>query len=130
MAKEPLVNADIEAAQRLVAFLDSNGLPVSTALWLYESEAERWRFLVAIGSRKARKSPISYYNEVANLIHAKGSGLDLLELGSVEFVDSKEPVVSRLSQFFTGESAVPIRLSHTRVNDLYVEDALIYRLAA
>jgi hypothetical protein len=47
MAKDTLVTEDIDSAERLVAFLDTSGLPVRAGVWFYESDAERWRFILA-----------------------------------------------------------------------------------
>jgi predicted methyltransferase MtxX (methanogen marker protein 4) len=128
MAKDALVDSEIEEATRLVSFLDNNGLKVSGALWLYQSDAERWRFLVSFDEH--RQNITSYYLEVAKLIKKYGAPLGLLDLSSVEFVDANRSVIGPLSQAIKVAGLSRVRLSSSKINGVFLEDALIYRLAA
>lgn len=128
MAEKLLVASDIDAAGRLVSFLDENGFPVEGALWLYESDAERWRFVISM--REKRQNVATFYWDVAKLINAKGDGLALLELYKVNFVDTDRSIVRSLAVGYKGVRTEGRRLVDERVNDVFVEEALILRLPA
>lgn len=128
MAERALVGSEIEAARRLVAFLDANGFPVKAALWLYEADAERWRFIVSLQER--RQSVATFYWDVAKLINAKGQGLELLELDRVNFVDADRSIVRSLAQNYKGLKSEGRHVVSTRLPDVFVEEALILRLPA
>jgi hypothetical protein len=127
MAKEALVDADVRAAAELVKLLDQNNLNVSGALWFYQSEAERWRLLISFLEK--RRDVTTYYLEVAKLINKSGRK-DIIDLGLVDFVDSDRSVIGPLSRAIRVEGLSNVRFSHNRINNVFIEDALIYRLAA
>ena len=128
MAEDALVNEDIEAARRLVAFLDANHFAVKAALWLYESDAARWRFVVSF--REKRENVISFYRDIAKLMNQVGRELDLLDLSRVDFVDADGSVVGPLSQVLHIEGDSSVRFQNNRINGVFLEDALIFRLSA
>lgn len=128
MVEKPLVDEEVAAAKRLVGFLDGHGMPVKAALWLYESDAERWRFVISFDEMRADVG--SFYLDVARLIHAEGRRDDLLPLDRVSFVDADRSVVGRLAVGMKGRKTEGRRLIDERVDDIFVEDALILRLPA
>jgi hypothetical protein len=128
MANDALVTADIESAARLVKFLDENNMPVSGALWLYQSEAERWRLLISF--QEERKDISKFYLDVAKLINKSLDRDKMIELSKVDFVEASKSVIGPLSKIVHIDGISQVRFSHNRVNGIYIEDALIYRLAA
>ncbi|MFN3672938.1 MAG: hypothetical protein ACK4VM_13625 [Bosea sp. (in: a-proteobacteria)] len=128
MAESALVSEDIEAARRLVAFLDSNGFAVKAALWLYRSEDDRWRFVISF--REKRENVISFYRDIAKLMNRSGSEFDLLDLARVDFVDGDGAVVGPLSQVLQIDDDAGRRFQNNRINGVFLEDALIFRLSA
>lgn len=124
MAQDNLVTEEIEAGGRLVSFLDDNGLKVRGAMWLYDSDAERWRFVIAFDER--RKDTSSFYLDVSRLI-ARSERKDLLDLYRVDIVDPDRSIFSSLRGAISVEGNSRIRFSQNRVNGVYVEDAMIYR---
>ena len=128
MAEDALVTEDIEAARRLVAFLDANGFPVKAALWLYQSDADRWRFV--IGFQEKRENVTSFYRDIAKLMNGAGRNLDLLDLYKVDFVDSDGSVVGPLSKALHIDGNSSVRFQKNRINGVFLEDALIFRLSA
>ncbi|MFN3674262.1 MAG: hypothetical protein ACK4VM_20355 [Bosea sp. (in: a-proteobacteria)] len=123
-----MVTSDIEAAKKLVAFLDSNGFPVKAALWLYESEAERWRFVISLQER--RDSLASFYLDLARVFNERGLDAGLLELDRVKLVDADRPLIRSLSKGYRGLQTEGRRLSNEQVDGHFFEDALILRLPA
>lgn len=128
MAQAELVNEDIDAARRLIEFLDRKGLPVRAGLWLYNSDQERWRFVISF--REAREDVTSFYLDVAKLIHDQDPSENLLALDRVSIVDPSSSVVGPLSKAMKIDGPGSLRLSHNVVNGVYLEDAVILRLSA
>ena len=128
MVESALVNEDVEAARRLVSFLDENGYPVKAALWLYQSEAERWRFVISF--RESRADVTTFYRDIANLINEKGQADGLLDLYKVDVVDAERSVVGPLSKVIRVDGLSNVRFTNNRVNGVFLEDALIFRLSA
>ena len=54
MAEATLVEADVEASPALVDFLEAHGFALKAALWVYQSDAERWRFGIRDGNAPRR----------------------------------------------------------------------------
>lgn len=127
MVENTLVTEDIDAAGRLVTFLDEHGLRVRAALWLYDSDAERWRFVIAF--QESRKDVTSFYLDVAKAT-AKAGADDLLDLSRVDIVDSERSIFTALKGVIAVEGNSRVRFSKNRINGIYLEDALIYRLSA
>lgn len=127
MVEDALVNEDIDAAGRLVTFLDEHSLPLRSALWLYDGDAGRWRFVVAF--REERKDITSFYLDISKAIHLS-ERKDLLDLAKVDVVDPNRSVVSALRGVINVEGNSRVRFSRNRINGVYLEDALIYRLSA
>lgn len=127
MVENTLVAEDIDAAGRLVSFLDDHGLRVRGALWLYDSDAERWRFVVAF--QETRKDVTSFYLDVAKAT-AKAGDQKLLDLSRVDIVDSERSIFTALRGVIAVDGDSRVRFSKNRINGVYLEDALIYRLSA
>lgn len=127
MVEDALVNEDIEAAGRLVTFLDEHGLAVRGALWLYDSDAERWRFVIAF--RESRKDITTFYLDVAKA-KTKAQANDLLDLSRVDIVDPERSIFTALKGAITIEGNSRVRFSRNRINGVYLEDAMIYRMPA
>ncbi|AQR62142.1 hypothetical protein BZG35_11180 [Brevundimonas sp. LM2] len=127
MVENTLVNEDIDAAGRLVSFLDDHGLKVRGALWLYDSDAERWRFVIAF--HEARKDVTSFYLDVAKATSKSQNG-GLLDLSRVDIVDPDRSIFTALRGIIAVDGNSRVRFSNNRINGVYLEDALIYRLSA
>ncbi len=127
MAETALVTEDIEAADRLVDMLDQHGLPVRSAMWLYESDAERWRFVICF--REDRENYMSFYRDMARVFNQNLS-LNALELDRVGVVRFEGSIFSQLRGVVNIQGKSRVRFSHNRINGVYLEDAMIYRLEA
>ena len=127
MVEDLLVNDKLDAAARLVDLLDKEGLGVRAAMWLYESDAERWRFTICF--QEPRENPMSFYLDMARVTNAHQE-IDTLSLDRVSVVPYEGSIFSKLrgSVQFGGKPRV--RMTHSRINGVYVEDAIIYRLEA
>ena len=128
MAEATLVEADVEASRALVDFLESHGFPLKAALWLYQSEAERWRLVVCPEER--RQDTSTFYRDFAQAINQAGAPRDLLGLDRVNIVQDSSPFVDQLGKVLRVESGASMRLTNNVINGVFLEDALILKLAA
>lgn len=119
----------ISAGQALIRELDKAGFAVSSALWLYLDEADRWRFLVAnpevgvSGPRRAYKQVLA--------VRGKMPLEDRIDLNDISVIDSKDPLISSLK---TKLATLPngsrgTRFMRTVINNTFIDDAYIYRLS-
>lgn len=119
MAKEPLLEEEIEAGAKLVEWFDKHEVRVVAALWFYFSDAEHWKLLIAIETTE--KSAVAWYLKAQEA----NSGLDLAKL---QFIPPDHTLLRGLSVVRV-EGPSPVRMVNNAFDGVYVEDALIYRLS-
>ena len=130
MAAEQLVDSEIQAAKQLITALDEAEFDVIAALWVYSSDADRWRFVVAYDGSRAEIQ--TRYQQAARILfdwRRAHPGNPVLDLDRVRIVSREDPLVKGLGMVMRVESG-DLRFSHNMINGVYVEDALIHRLAA
>ena len=127
MVEELLVDEEIAAASRLIELLDNNDLAVRGAMWLYESDAERWRFVVCF--RERRDNTTSFYRDMARIANANPKA-SALSIDRVSVVPYEGSIFDRLKGALSVGGANRVRFSHNRINGVFLEDAMIYRLEA
>lgn len=127
MVAKVLVAQDIDGGRSLVEELDRERVPVSAAFWLFEPEAERYRLFVAT-SDYDRRGPLEAYRLIQSALEKLPENLrpSLIDINVVSPSDATTQALGKA--IHTGNSTSPIRFSRNTVGDLYVEDALIYRL--
>jgi hypothetical protein len=127
MAEDTLVNFDIDKGLKLVAALDQAGYDLVAAFWFYESQAERWRLKIA------PRRPVSGQNlqeEFIKIVRILNKERIDLDISMIEVVDKDDPLLKGLGRLIRAEGTNTIRARSNWVNGIYVEDAVIYRLAA
>ena len=127
MVEDALVAEDLDAASRLVDLLDAQSLTVRGAMWLYESDNERWRFKVCF--QEARENVMSFYRDMARIVNAHPD-VDVLPLDRVSVVSFDTSIFSKLKGMINLVGKSRVRMTHSRINGVYMEDAMIYRLEA
>lgn len=127
MAEATLVETDIAASRALVDFLEAHGFPLQAALWVYQSDAERWRFKVC--PREHRQDLSTFYKDFAKAINAAGSPRILLGLDRIDIIQDTSPLVERLGKVVRVDNGGSMRLTNNVVNGVFLEDALILKLA-
>lgn len=128
MVAATLVESDIEASRALVTLLESAGFPLKAALWVYQSDAGRWRFVVC--PTEKRNDVTSFYRDFAKVITKANGQEAILPLDRVDIVDDKSPLVAGLGKVLRIEGLGNVRFTNNRINGVFLEDALIFRLAA
>ncbi len=128
MDKTALVERNIEDGRSLVSGLDDAGFPVRAALWLYLSDSDDWRFIIAslladkIGPRQAYESVQSVLAGLSPPVR--------VSLKEISVVSPNDPLILLLGQaIHTGSGISGIRFARNTINGTFIEDAYIYRLS-
>ena len=128
MAETTLVNDDVRAGSELVRILDEAGFPVTAAAWIYFPDAEEWRLVIR--TPKAAKNLQEAFLDVARAMDAKGDLRAKLNLARIKLVPPTDLLLKALGSVVSAPGLSKIRFSRNVVNGIYIDDALIYRLAA
>ena len=130
-----MIAAGGELTKRLQADKDFGLL---CSLWLYTSESSRWKLVVA-SPRVETDGPLHAYHVIQGILgHDWPADLEI-PLYTISVMRSNHPLVSALrslghfeiQDFPRGPRPSPTvrvgkRISFTRVQDTFIEDALIY----
>lgn len=128
MAQATLVDAEIEAGRDLIRMLVQKGFDVQSAAWIYYPSAEDWKLL--IGSRRAQEDQTSAYLDIANWLNADRDLDRRFDMSRLKIVRPDELYLNALSKMVHLSDRADVRLTHNTVNGVYIDDALVYRLAA
>ena len=127
MDKKILVETNIQEGKELVIALDNSKFIVSGALWFYYSQLDEWRLLIVsplvdlIGPNKA-------YTIIQSVIQ------DLrpisISIFNVSVLSPKNNLIQLLRVALRTEPKTisQIRFTSNTINNVFIEDALIYRL--
>lgn len=128
LVKEALTDQMIEAGASVVKNLDRGRFLVDAAVWLYLSEVNRWRLLLANPEVHA-KGPRKAYKRLIQALD--NSAVHGLTVENIAVIDSRDPLIQLLRGALKGDrSEGGIRFSHSTIKGQYIEDAYIYRMAA
>jgi hypothetical protein len=131
LASEFLVRSEIDAGLNLIRALDVANFGVQAALWLYDGDLDSWKLVIAYrgGKDLIEKKYLEAATAAANW-RSKNPDLPLLDLGRVRIVSADDRLIIGLRPVIHVDGLGEVRFSHNLVNGIYVEDALIHRLAA
>jgi hypothetical protein len=121
-----LVATDLTAGSQLVEALERSGLPVGVALWLYSTDYEDWRFVLA--SRRLDEARLS---DAYGMIHdaLTAAGVSLEQTPALLILRMSDPFIRALRRVFgKAKSVEGMRLGGQLIGDRFVEDALVYRI--
>jgi len=127
--KDPLTDAMIEAGAALVRKLDEAGVPITTALWLFDVENAKWKLL--FGSPEvATKTPQSVYHKIGEAIDALGEKASPVSMWVVSLMLNNAELARQLREGVQAGTGIHrIRLRRSAIRGHIVEDALVYRAA-
>jgi hypothetical protein len=128
MGTAALVEAEISAGQELLKLLDAKRFAVQSAAWIYFPEQEEWKFLIA--TPKAESDLQRAYLELITILRTDPVLERTLDLSRLRIVRESDPILNALSQLFHVDEHATLRSAHNAINGIYIDDALIYRLAA
>jgi len=128
VVKETLTKEMIEAGADLTRSLDLAQVPVSASFWLYLSESNVWRLVIAspeVGTSGSR----DVYQKVQAIISRLPQDRRHIELRDISVAEKDSLLIELLRKAIrTGSGIAGIRFSRNTIDGHYVEDTYIYRV--
>lgn len=129
LVKEPLTREMIRVGEALIKELDQRKVDVKCALWMYYPEIGRWRLVFSfpmIDSDGPNRAYGLVQEALEKLPEENKPNLEEVKLLSPNhsLIRSLRSAIRTEPQFVTG-----IRFTRNRVNDIFVEDAYVYRVS-
>ncbi len=126
MDKTTLAAPEFATGLELVRALDRSSLPINVALWLYFTEQQDWRFVLASRRLDAAK-PSAAYGLVHDALDA--SGISLEQTPTLSILKMSDPFIRELRRMFAKTKSVAgMRLGPQLIGDRFVEAALVFRI--
>jgi hypothetical protein len=129
LVKEPLTESMIELGAQLTHKLVESGVDVSVAMWFFLSGANRWRLFFSSPEMSTKGSRPIY--ERIERVRRELPCPDQLPLSSIGLLDPTNQLVNGLR---LSVGALPgitrVRYTNGAAHGQYIDDALIYRIAA
>jgi hypothetical protein len=127
MDKPTLVEADLEVGKALLSNLDKSRIKVEAAFWFYLSESNEWRLIFALPSVD-KIGPQAAYEKLQSQLQKLEPKYNLA-LQNISIVSPKDNLVMLLKKAIqTGPGTSGIRFTRNTINNVFVEDAYIYRM--
>lgn len=126
MDQVTLVEEQINDGKRLIDRLTEEGVVVTAACWIKESESGRWYLIIAsslVGEDGARREAYGRVNEVIRQM-PQPFGVDFFDIKVVAPSAPIAEAVANLYKRYPGKG--PIRYGDYRLGDVSVEGAYIY----
>ncbi|MBI3668916.1 MAG: hypothetical protein HY237_03935 [Acidobacteria bacterium] len=129
VVKEPLTPEMVAAGKELVRRLDERHFEVVSALWLYSGEANQWLLILASPAVEA-EGPKRAYARVLAILSEKQDETSGLTFENIKLLAPSDSLIRLLRVAVrTGKGISGIRFTRNRINDTFIEDAYIYRVA-
>ena len=127
MDKPILVENDLEAGKALLSVLDKSRFSVKAAFWFYLSDSNEWRLIFALPSVD-RIGPQAAYEKMQSQLQKLDPTCDLA-LQNISIVSPKENLIMLLKKVIhTGPGLHGIRFTRNTIDNVFIEDAYIYRM--
>ena len=130
MDQTTLVTAiDVEGGARLLKAMDQAGLDVCAALWLYTSEIDTWRLILAT-PKLEQLGPRAIYLEVQSVLTELEPPCNIT-LDDISVVNPESNLIKSLrSAYKTSPDAIlDTVLTNGSLNNVFIEGAVIYRMS-
>ena len=125
--KEALTDAMIEAGAQLIRKLEEMGVPITSALWLLDTEINEWRLLLA-SPVVAEAGPTTMYRKVRLAREQLDERASEVLFLAVSVAPEDADLIKRLrATVHTGADLERIRFHKNVADGHFIEDALIYR---
>ncbi len=128
LVKEFLSSEMISAGHKLAEYLHNSHLATDALLWLYNSEANVWRFIIA-SPEVSGLGPRKVYEKVRSILMNMPEDQRKVPLADIFVVKSNDPLISPLrTAINTGQKITGIRLSQNVLHGVFIDDVYIYKL--
>ncbi len=129
VVKELLTEAMIRAGAELTKKLDELQWPVLASLWLYLSEGNQWKLVLA-SPLVASDGPKKSYETIQAALAETPAAAGAVALSDIGVTDSNDQLIQLLHVAIkTGPTVGGIRFTRNVINGHFIEDAYIYRLS-
>jgi len=129
VVKDQLTEAMIRAGAELTRKLDELGWPVLASLWLYLSDGNHWKLILA-SPRVASDGPKRSYEIIQAALIAIPAAEGTIALSDIGVIDPNNPLIVLLrGAVSTGPTVGGVRFTRNVINGQFIEDAYIYRLS-
>ena len=128
MAQPILVKEDIDAGMELLRILDAKDFPITGAAWIYFPDIEEWRLVIR--TPRAEQNLQSALLDIALAMDEAGDLRSRLDLSRMKLVPPGDRMLQAIGSVVRATGLSSIRFSNNLINGIYIDDALIYRLAA
>ena len=128
MVARTLVDKAVEGGRLLLEELDKSGrMEIVAALWFYLLDIEEWRLLLASQIVDDR-GPLAAYEIVQHTLAKVPEDVrpEFTDISVVSPTDRRIQAIGKA--ITTGPEIGAIRFSRSAADNMYIEDALIYRL--
>ena len=127
MDKATMVSIDVSLGAELLEVLDRAHLKVSVALWMYLSEYEDWRLVIA-GRPFDSPDPRGAYRLIHDSLVA--GGFKPQKTPPVLILPMNDPFIKEIRRIFGKTRSVEgTRLGGQMIGDRFVQDAYVYRIS-
>ncbi len=126
MAQAALVEMQIKEGQTLIERLTHEGIEVTAAAWVKESESGDWYFYLAtplVGEDRATKAAYRRVNAVVRQMEKEGFGMDPF---SKKLIGPHDPIARDMVARRGRLAGSLKRFTNSRLGNLTVEEAYIY----
>ena len=115
----------IDQGASLLRLLDGSGVPITAAFWLLDPESQTWKLILASPS-VSTEGPLKVYKTLQQYVGQAG-----LTLQDIAVVSPHEPLVNllRAAAPTSPTSISGIRFTANSINNVFIDDAYIYRAA-
>ncbi len=128
LVKEFLSSEMISAGYELAKYLHNSQIATDALLWLYNPEANVWRFIVA-SPEVSGLGPKKVYEKVRSILMNIPEDQRKVSLADIFVVKSNDPLISPLrTAINTGQNIKGIRLFQNVISGVFIDDVYIYKL--
>ncbi len=119
----------VASGRKLVERMDAAAIDIVAALWLFDLDPREWRFVVA-SPLVGTEGSLAFYARVQEILAKNPDELAGLSLRNIAALDPSDQTVQVLKKIVrTDRGGHGMRFSRSRFNNIYIEDAYIYRAA-
>ncbi|MEN9327831.1 MAG: hypothetical protein RI947_639 [Candidatus Parcubacteria bacterium] len=124
-----LEKSDIDKAKDLLHALDNSMLKPNSFFWFYISDSKVWRLVIAssiFNNKSTHEVYENFVNKFRNNNNVKEIGLE-----NITLLNSNNDLIKILKSAINTESksVSEIRFKASTINNVYIDDAYIYRLS-
>lgn len=116
----------VNEGSKLVAWLDQTEVKPRAAMWVYNSETDRWRLWIVPSGEMDK---MQFYLVVSEIISEHRAEIPTFDISLVEFKSAKHPAVTGLGQMFHMEGLGAAHVSNNMINGFLLSDGIVLRMA-